>query len=84
VRGAATLIGDSLASLGDTVIRIGEYANLTVSTAGIRFPRADDSEFPRHARLYEILVRPIWYAPGLFQVQIKQLTFQIGLAQRAI
>jgi hypothetical protein len=60
-RGAATLIGDSLASLGDTVIGMGEYASLAAALAGYRFPRGDDSEFPRYARLYSILVRSIWW-----------------------
>ena len=59
VLGAATLIGDSLAFLGDMVIELGEYANLTAALAGNKFPRRDDSEFPRHARLYGVVVRTI-------------------------
>ena len=58
-QGAATLIGDSLASLGDRVIELGEYASLAAALAGSKFPRRDDAEFPRHAKLYGVVVRTI-------------------------
>ena len=75
---AATLVGGSLASLRGTVIGMGEYASLAAALASCRFPRGDDSGFPRYARLYEVLVRSIWWADPRYRSPLYHLTVVIN------
>ena len=77
VLGAATIVGDALGLVGTAVIDLVEYASLSTALRGSPFPRQDDSQFPKHVKLYDTLVKSIWYATRqffFFQVDVVNLS----------
>ena len=85
VLGAATIVGDSLALLGGAVIDLGEYASLRAALAGSPFPRQDDSQFPNHVKLYDTLVKSIWYGfPSVLRFQVDVVTYPTPSTGHAI
>jgi hypothetical protein len=85
VLGAPTIVGDALGLLGTAVIELGEYANLSAALRGSPFPREDDSQFPKHVKLYDTLVKLIWYASHQFFVfQVDVVTYPTHSTRHAI